>query len=149
MNVLENSMYLGERGQRTLFSIEIVHGKDIKNHSFYKKEDEILVLPGLFFEVTGNLDSGNGLHIISFKQKRAPFTLLESPFRRRHRSRPPVSNERPPSQSVIQNPASSFLPRPPLTSKFLYDLSKTSSYFKEKAILKKSYLTIFQMLSVP
>jgi hypothetical protein len=88
MKILENPMYLGDRGSRTLFNIEAVHGKDIKAHSFYKKEDEILLLPGIFFEVTGSLDPGNGLHIISLKQKRAPFVLLEAPFplRRGHTS---------------------------------------------------------------
>ncbi|CAF3407706.1 unnamed protein product, partial [Rotaria socialis] len=73
-------MYLGNRGTRTLFSIEAYHGKMIKNHSFYKKEDEVLLLPGTYFEVTNNFNSGNNLHIIQIKQKRPPHTLLERPF---------------------------------------------------------------------
>ena len=81
MNVLKNPMYLGDRGTRTLFSIEIFNGKSIKAHSFFKKEKEVLLLPGTYFEVTGHLDSGNDLNIIHLKQKHPPFVLLEPPFR--------------------------------------------------------------------
>lgn len=79
-------MYLGNHGTRTLFSIEAYHGKIIKEHSFYKKEDEILLLPGTYFEVINNFDSGNNLHIIHLKQKRPPYTLLEQPFRREEKN---------------------------------------------------------------
>ncbi len=115
-------MYLGDTGKRTLFGIEAVHGKAIKGHSFYGKENEVLLLPGLCVEVTGNLDSGNNLHIVHLKQKRPPFSLLESPFRHqkansssqsnasgwhqpKHHSPPPPSTA---PQAPLQ-PASKFI----------------------------------------
>lgn len=80
MEVLQNPQYLGERGSRTLFSIETTRGKSIRNHSFYQNEDEILLLPGTNLEVTGQLNPGNRLHIIHLREKRPPFSLLQSPF---------------------------------------------------------------------
>ena len=83
MDVLENPLYLGKRGTRTLFSIEAYHGKMIKAHSDYQNEDEILLLPGTYFEVINNFNSGDGLHIIQLKQQRPPNTTLERPFPRK------------------------------------------------------------------
>ena len=82
MGVLENPLYLGDRGARTLFGIETTRGKSIKNHSFYPDEDEILLLPGTNLEVTSQLHPGNRFHIIHLREKRPPFPLLQSPFDR-------------------------------------------------------------------
>ncbi|CAF2829500.1 unnamed protein product [Rotaria sp. Silwood2] len=77
VEVLEAEMFLGKAGTRTLFQIDCHTGKNIKNHSFLPKEDEILLLPGRQFQVKSCLDSGNGLHIIQIKEIDPPYPLLE------------------------------------------------------------------------
>jgi len=80
LTVLENAMYLGNVGERTLFSIEIFNGKNIRDHSHFDKEDEILLLPGTYMEVQSQLDQPSGLHIIHLKQKIPEEMLIEPPF---------------------------------------------------------------------
>ncbi|CAF4393245.1 unnamed protein product [Rotaria sp. Silwood2] len=77
VKVLESEMFFGKTGTRTLFQIDCHTGKNIKNHSFLSKEDEILLLPGRQFDVKSCLDSGNGLHIIQIKEIDPPYPLLE------------------------------------------------------------------------
>ena len=68
--------FFGQTGIRTLFHIECLSGKDIKNHSFIQCEDEILLLPARQFEVKSILNSGNGLHIIQLKEMEPTYPLL-------------------------------------------------------------------------
>ncbi|CAF4900171.1 unnamed protein product, partial [Rotaria socialis] len=46
-----------------MFTIECESGKDIRNHSFFPSEDEILLLAATQFKVIGCLDQGD-LHVI-------------------------------------------------------------------------------------
>ncbi len=78
--VLESNAYLGNRGPRTLFSIEIINGRSVRAHSHFDTEDEILMLPGTFMEVQSQMTQESGLHIIHLKQKIPIETLLEPPF---------------------------------------------------------------------
>ncbi|CAF4733248.1 unnamed protein product, partial [Rotaria sp. Silwood2] len=80
LEVLEQPMYLGDSGPRTLFNIECMNGKPIKPHSYYKTEDEILLLPGFYFEVVSKVNAGNGLYIIHVRELTPPYVLLEPPF---------------------------------------------------------------------
>ncbi len=68
MSVLESPSYLGQKGSRTLFSIECKNGKCIREHSCFPDETEVLLLPGFSFEVTSKLNAGNGLYVIGLKQ---------------------------------------------------------------------------------
>ncbi|CAF3715954.1 unnamed protein product [Rotaria sp. Silwood1] len=77
VKVLESELFLGKTGTRTLFQIDCRTGKTTKNHSFLPKEDEILLLPARQFKVKSCLDSGNGLHIIQFKEIDPLYPLLE------------------------------------------------------------------------
>ncbi|CAF1276404.1 unnamed protein product [Rotaria magnacalcarata] len=77
VQVLECEMFFGKTGTRTLFQIDCHTGKNIKNHSFVQKEDEILLLPARQFEVKSCLDSGNGLYIIQLKEIDPIYPLLE------------------------------------------------------------------------
>jgi hypothetical protein len=79
--VLESNVYLGNTGSRTLFSIEIFNGRDVRAHSHFNNEDEILMLPGTFMEVQSQITQGPDLHIIHLKQKIPNETLLEPPFK--------------------------------------------------------------------
>jgi hypothetical protein len=64
MTVLESNMFLGNSGARTLFSIEAINGRAIREHSQINTEDEILLLPGTYMEVQSQLSPATGLHII-------------------------------------------------------------------------------------
>jgi len=80
LSVLESDLYLGKTGTRTLFSIEVFNARTIRAHSHFVTEDEILLLPGTYFEVKSRLNPAPGLYIIHLSQKRPPFDLLEPPF---------------------------------------------------------------------
>lgn len=80
MTVLENNLYLGGEGDRTLFSIELFNGRIIRAHSHFDVEDEILMLPGTFMEVQSQLNPAQDLYIVHLKQKDPRITLLEPPF---------------------------------------------------------------------
>jgi hypothetical protein len=80
MTVLENNMYLGNTGARTLFSVEIINGRTIRAHSHFVTEDEILLLPGTYMEVQSQLSPAPDLHIIHLRQKIPEKVLLEPPF---------------------------------------------------------------------
>ncbi|CAF2678335.1 unnamed protein product [Rotaria sp. Silwood2] len=78
--VLENNVYLGDTGKRTLFSVEAINGRVVYAHSQFVSEDEILLLPGTQMIVQSQLSPAPDLHIIHLKQIRPKEMLLESPF---------------------------------------------------------------------
>ena len=80
LKVLQSDKFLGKTGTRTLFNIECINGKEIKEFSYYARENEILFLPATYFEVVGKIDSGNGLNIIHVKERKPPYELLKPPF---------------------------------------------------------------------
>jgi hypothetical protein len=77
VKVLQSEEFLGKTGSRTMFNIECHSSKDIRRHSFYSTENEVLLLAGRQFQVDSCLDSGNGLHIVQLKEIEPPFPLLE------------------------------------------------------------------------
>ncbi|CAF3294186.1 unnamed protein product [Rotaria sp. Silwood2] len=77
LNVLQSEQFLGKTGVRTMFHIECESGKDIRNHSFFPTEDEILLLAATQFNVIGCLDQGD-LHVIQLKETQPPHPLLQS-----------------------------------------------------------------------
>jgi hypothetical protein len=80
LTVLESDIYLGNTGERTLFSIEILNGRNIRNHSYFDHEDEILLFPGTYMEVKSQLNPAPDLRIIHLKQRIPEEVLLELPF---------------------------------------------------------------------
>jgi hypothetical protein len=80
LTVLENSVYLSNAGERTLFSVEAMNGRIIRAHSYFDYEDEILLLPGTYMEVHSQITPAPDLHIIHLKQHTPTTTLLELPF---------------------------------------------------------------------
>ena len=63
---VEKEQFVGKSGTRTLFTIECNTEENIREHSFFTKEDEIL-LPGREFEVITSADMGKKLSVIQFK----------------------------------------------------------------------------------
>jgi hypothetical protein len=80
LTVLENNMYLGNTGSRTLFSLEARNGRTVRAHSHFVTEDEILLLPGTHMIVQSQFSPAPDLHIIHLKQVIPEEVLLEPPF---------------------------------------------------------------------
>ncbi|CAF5007721.1 unnamed protein product [Rotaria sp. Silwood1] len=80
LTVLQNNMYLGTVGERTLFSVETINGRIISDHSHFTTEDEVLLLPGTHMVVVSHLVPSPDLYIIHLKQVIPEETLLEPPF---------------------------------------------------------------------
>ena len=78
--VLENNMYLGTMGNRTLFSVDAINGRTIGAHSHFDTEDEILLLPGTQMIVQSQFSPAPDLHIVHLKQVIPEEVLLEPPF---------------------------------------------------------------------
>jgi hypothetical protein len=72
--------FVGTSGIRTLFNIECINGKAIRSHSFFKKESEILLLPGTYLRVVGKWSPAKDLYIIHLRETPAPRPYLEPPF---------------------------------------------------------------------
>jgi hypothetical protein len=79
--VLQNNMYLGTTGSRTLFSVEAINGRTIRAHSHFTTEEEILLLPGTHMIVQSQFSPGSNLHIIHLKQVIPNEILLAPPFK--------------------------------------------------------------------
>ena len=77
VKVLQSETFLGKTGTRTMFHIECHSGKDIRHHSIFPTEAEVLLLAARQFRVLSSYDSGNGLHIIQIKEIDPKFPLLE------------------------------------------------------------------------
>ncbi|CAF2738181.1 unnamed protein product [Rotaria sp. Silwood2] len=80
LTVLENKMYLGNTGARTLFSVEAINGRTVRAHSHFTTEDEILLLPGTHMIVRSQFSPASDLHMIHLKQIIPKQILLEPPF---------------------------------------------------------------------
>ena len=96
--ILENEEFVGTSRRRTLFTIESDTGKDIGEHSFFEKEDEILLLPGREFEVLTSLNMDNKLTMIHLKEVQPAFPNLS-----------PLPSSNPPlSTSIISIPSATI-----------------------------------------
>jgi hypothetical protein len=80
LTVLENNVYLGKTGSRTLFSVEAINGRTIRVHSHFVTEEEILLLPGTQMIVQSQFSPAPDLHIIHLKQVLPNEVLLQPPF---------------------------------------------------------------------
>jgi len=68
VEVLQSAQFLGTTGNRTLFSNKCQEGRSISLHSRYKAEEEIILMPGFYFQVIGQLPAAEGFGIIHLKQ---------------------------------------------------------------------------------
>ncbi len=80
ISVLESPNYLGKTGTRTIFSVQTSSGKNIRAHSYFENEDEILLPPGIYLKVIDSLNPAEGLHIIHLQEIPPPHPLLAEPF---------------------------------------------------------------------
>ncbi|CAF3697278.1 unnamed protein product [Rotaria sp. Silwood1] len=77
VNTLQSKKFFGKTGDRTLFAIECHSGKDIRQHSYYQYENEILLPPARQFTVVGCLDQGNGSYLVQLKETEPSIVLIE------------------------------------------------------------------------
>jgi len=68
VDVLQNEMFLGTTGLRTMFNLRVSTARDITRFSAIGVEHERLLLPGTAFEVVSALKAGHGLTIIQMEQ---------------------------------------------------------------------------------
>jgi hypothetical protein len=80
LTVLQNNMYLGNTGKRTLFSVDAINARSVRAHSHFATEDEILLLPGTHMVVRSQFSPAPDLYIIHLKQMIPTEELLEPPF---------------------------------------------------------------------
>jgi hypothetical protein len=80
LQILQSEHFLGKTAMGTIFVIECYSGKNIRKHSYFTHENEILLLPATQFKVMSSLNVKAGLHIIYLKEEQPHFTLLELPF---------------------------------------------------------------------
>ncbi|CAF1462258.1 unnamed protein product [Rotaria sp. Silwood1] len=78
MDVLENEAFLGSSGSRILFAIECQSGKDIREHSYVRNENEILLPAARELKVKAILQQPGGLSLIQLKEIQPKYPLLES-----------------------------------------------------------------------
>ncbi|CAF3438804.1 unnamed protein product [Rotaria socialis] len=76
VSILQSELFLGDKGTRTMFTIICDSARDIRKHSYYPMEDEMLLLAATQFKVTGCLNQGD-LRIIQLKETQPPFPLLQ------------------------------------------------------------------------
>ena len=77
LETLQSEDFLGKKGYRTMFTVECDTGKDIRKHSIFPTEEEVLLPAARQFKVFSSFDSGNNLHIIQLKEIEPPYPLLE------------------------------------------------------------------------
>lgn len=80
METLESSDHWDKSTSRTIFSIETDSGKDIRAHSSFDNDEEILLPPGLYFRVIDYQNPTKDLHIIHIREIPPPYRLLAAPF---------------------------------------------------------------------
>jgi len=73
----ENEIMFTQTCRRTLFIIDCIRGKDIGKHSYFRAEDEVLLLPATKLKVVNNEYQQDDLHVIHLKEIELPFMLLE------------------------------------------------------------------------
>lgn len=78
--VLDNNIYLGKEGKRTLFYVEAINSRAISGHSHFVTEDEVLLLPGTYMEVMSQFSPATDLQVIHLQQIKPVEVLLELPF---------------------------------------------------------------------
>jgi hypothetical protein len=67
-----------KKSQRTLFSMECKNRKSIKQHSNFKSEEEIILMPGFYFQVMSQVNPVEELKIIHLKEINSQFSPIKS-----------------------------------------------------------------------
>ncbi|CAF3193931.1 unnamed protein product, partial [Rotaria sp. Silwood2] len=77
IDVLEQETIFGKIGMRTIFTIESKNVKNIRRHSMYPDEDEILLLPATQVEVICQYHPSEDVHMIQLKETEPLYPLQD------------------------------------------------------------------------
>lgn len=80
IDILKSEQFCGKKGPRTIFMIKCHNGRSIKNHSYYQQENEILLMPGSYFQVKGRYDPSDDLHMVQLEEIKPPHDLFPLPM---------------------------------------------------------------------
>lgn len=75
--VLNSTQFCGMDGDRTIFSIEMQHGRDIAPFSAIESEEEIVLMLGTQLQVCGVVGLGHGLHLVQLKEHAQPLVMTQ------------------------------------------------------------------------
>ncbi|CAF1134185.1 unnamed protein product [Adineta steineri] len=76
IEVLQSEQFLGTEGTRTMFAIHCNSARDIRKHSYFPSEDEVLLLAATEFQVKGILNQGHGLRTIQLQEVHSDEPML-------------------------------------------------------------------------
>jgi Ran GTPase-activating protein (RanGAP) involved in mRNA processing and transport len=76
-DTFQSNEHLNKKNPRTIFSIECHSGKDIRKHSYYSNEDQILLMAASKFQIISSLENNNNQHIIHLKEIPSVYPLLQ------------------------------------------------------------------------
>lgn len=78
LSTLNNPMFLGQEGVRTVFSLQVRSGVDIARYSVFEGEEaEVLLFPGTKFKVVDGMDMGGGLYQVHLEEVVLPVQLIK------------------------------------------------------------------------
>ncbi|CAF3079236.1 unnamed protein product [Rotaria sp. Silwood2] len=77
VGILKSDLFLGTTSARTMFTIQCQAARDIRKHSYYSAEDEVLLMAATQFKVISCLNQDN-LNIIQLEETHPPYPLLQS-----------------------------------------------------------------------
>jgi len=135
MDVLTNEMFLGEKGERTIFVISSLTCRDISQYSAISTEKELLLLPGTVLVVESILPQGE-LTLVQLKEKIDPrLSIL------------PSSNSTQVSIKVPEKPVSTKVPEKPVFIKV--PEKPVSTKVHENPVLSKSTPPLYPVKVIP
>ncbi|CAF3996219.1 unnamed protein product [Rotaria sordida] len=76
VSILNSKSFLRTTDDRTIFTLQCQSARDIRKHSYFPTEDEVLLMAATQFKVVSCLNQGD-LHIIQLEETRPPFPLLQ------------------------------------------------------------------------
>ena len=80
LSTLQNPMFLGTEGVRTVFNIQVHSGVDIVRYSIYQEgasEAEVLLYPGTKLKVIDTMEMGGGLFMVHLEEMVVPVQLIQ------------------------------------------------------------------------
>ena len=80
LSTLQNPMFLGTEGVRTVFNIQVHSGVDIVRYSIYQEgasEAEVLLYPGTKLKVIDTMEMGGGLFMVHLEEVNVPVQLIQ------------------------------------------------------------------------
>lgn len=76
-DIIQSNEHFKNINPRTLFIIECHSGKDVRKHSYFSNEDQILLMANSEFQVISSLKNANNQHIIHLKEIPSINSLLQ------------------------------------------------------------------------